>query len=253
MMIDAHCHLEQKNYGSKLDFLLKEWKSKLKFIISSCAHPNDIEKTMWIYDKYAPFVQICIGLHPEFIGKLLVGQEEETIDFIKKHKNEIVAIGEIGLDYHWIKEEKLQEEQRKLFSRLLRLAKELDKPVVIHCWEAEKDTLDILEKEGFKGRKVLLHLFQGRKFIDRVIKNNWFVSIGPSIARSKDIKKIVRDMPLNQIMLETDSPWFKQDGQKYGKPTNVIIPLKKIAEIKKIDVTKVEKQTDLNAKAFFNL
>ena len=113
--------------------------------------------------------------------------------------------------------------------------------------------LDILEEEGMKGKKVLMHLFNDKEFLQRVVKNGWFISIGPGIAKSKDIKKIARDAPLDRIMLETDSPWFGQEGQKYGTPLNVKVACEKIAEAKKINILEVEKQTDLNAISFFGL
>jgi TatD DNase family protein len=253
-MIDVHCHLEQKDYDAKLDFLIPEWKKELKFVISSCAHPEDLEKTSRVYYRYRPFVKICIGLHPQFIKELLEGEDEEkTIAFIKEHRKDIAAIGEVGLDYHWIKEPKWQEEQKKMFIKFIELAKELNLPLVIHSWDSTLDAVEILEKEGMKNHKVLFHLLQEKQAIAKIIESGWFISIGPGIARSKDIKKIARDMPLNKIMLETDSPWFKQEGQEFGEPINVKVVCQKIAEIKKISEKEVEAQTDKNAIEFFGL
>ncbi len=104
-----------------------------------------------------------------------------------------------------------------------------------------------------KNKKVLMHMFGDRKFLARVIDNGWSISIGPGILTSKDKRKIARDAPLNKILLETDSPWFAQEGQKYGAPLNVKLVAKKIAEIKHLSIEEVEKQTDLNAIEFFGL
>ncbi len=252
-MIDCHCHLEAEIYAKEIEKFIKKLKSQLKFVISSVAATDELERALELYNKFSPFMQLCVGLHPIYIKQLREKHILKTMDFIKEHKDKIVGIGEIGLDYNHVKEKEWQEKEKELFVRFLRLAKELDKPVVIHCWKAEEDTISILEQEGFSRRKVLLHLFQGKEFINRVIKNNWLISIGPSIARSKDIKKIARDIPLNNLLLETDSPWFAQEGQKYGTPLNVKVACEKIAEIKKISISEVEKQTDLNAISFFNL
>jgi TatD DNase family protein len=254
-MIDVHCHLEQKEYANKLDELIPKWKQTLKFIISSCAHPQDLQLTWEIYKKFRPFVKICIGLHPEYIKELKEDDIEQIISFIKLHQKDIVAIGEIGLDYHWVKEPEFQEKQKEMFRIFIKLAKELNLPIVIHSRDAREDTIQILKQEGMKDKKVLMHLMNDKESLQRIIENNWFVSIGPGIAKSKDIKKIARDMPLNRILLETDSPWFaqKEQGQEFGEPINVKIACEKIAEIKKISVEDVEKQTDLNAKEFFNL
>ncbi|MFH1823271.1 MAG: TatD family hydrolase [archaeon] len=250
-MIDCHMHIEQKEYQKNIDEFVSKWKKELKSIISSACAPKELEKALVLYKKFQPFLQISIGIHPTYIKRITEANIKKTIEFIKKNKENIVSIGEIGLDYYWIKEEEFREKQKELFRKMIRLAKELDLPIVVHSRDAREDTMDILKKEGAK--KVLMHLFTDKKELPRVIQNNWSISIGPSIAKSKDIKKIARDMPLNRILLETDSPWFKQEGQKFGQPTNVIVPLKKIAEIKKISEEEVEKQTDLNAKKFFNL
>ncbi len=254
-MIDSHCHLEQKELYNRLEKLIPKWKQELKHIISSCAHPQDLDKTLEIYEKYHPFVKICIGLHPEFIKELKEEDVERVIGFIKEHKDDISAIGEIGLDYHWIKEPEWQQKQKTLFKRFIELSKQLNLPLIIHSWDSTQDAIDILEQHGMKGKKVLMHLLQDKSVISKIIENNWYISIGPSITKSKTIKKIARDIPLNRILLETDSPWFKQEeqGQEFGEPINVKIACEKIAEIKKISVQEVENQTDENAGEFFRL
>ncbi len=252
-MIDCHCHLEQKEFSDR-DKIIKQCKQQLKAIITCCAHPDDLDLTFNLIKKYQGFVFCTIGIHPEFIKDINKKQIQETIEAIKKNKQNILSIGEIGLDYWWIKEQEQEwrEKQKILFRRLIKLAKELNKPLVIHSRNASEDTIKILEKENIQ-QKVLMHLFQDRKLLNRVINNNWFISIGPGIKKSKNIRKIARDMPLKNIMLETDSPWFAQPGQTIGTPLNVNIAAEKIAEIKKLSLEQIEKQTDLNAIKFFNL
>lgn len=252
-MIDCHCHLEQKDYDTDRKQVIEQCKQQLKAVITCCAHSKDIDLTLDITKKHSGFVFCTIGLHPEYIKEITDQDIETTIKAIEQNKDLIVAIGEIGLDFHWIKEPELREKQKKLFVKMIQIAKELDKPLVIHARAAFKETIDILEQEGMKGRKVLMHLFQDKKQLQRVIENGWSISIGPGIARSKDTRKIARDAPLDRILLETDSPWFAQEGQKKGTPLNVKIAAQKIAEIKKISFEEVEKQTDLNAIEFFNL
>lgn len=252
-MIDAHCHLEQKEYDGKLDELIERWKKGLRFIVSSCAHFEDLNKTIEIYEMYKPFVRVCIGLHPEFIKNLREEQIEAVFKFIRRHVNDIVAIGEVGLDYHWVKEPEWREKQKTLFIRFIRLAKELNLPLVVHSWAGEKEAIAILENEGMRKKKVLMHCLTEKDVVQKVIENDWFVSIGPGILKSKDVKRIVRDMSINKLMLETDSPWFKQEGQEFGEPINVKFVLEKIAEIKKIPIQEVEKQTDRNAIDFFHI
>ncbi|MEM2089998.1 MAG: TatD family hydrolase [Candidatus Pacearchaeota archaeon] len=251
-MIDSHCHLEQKEFENKLDFFIPKWREELSFIVSSCAHPDDIEKTLEIYRKFKPFVRICIGFHPEFV-EAKEKEIEKVVEFISEHKKEIVAIGEVGLDYWEIKNESSQEKQKQLFSKFIKLAKKLALPLVVHSREASKDCVELLEQHEMQGKRVLMHLFQSRELLKRIEGNGWFISIGPGILKSKNAKKIAKAMPIQHILLETDSPWFAQPGQDFGIPLNVKIVCEKIAEIKKIPLAEVEKQTDENAIEFFNL
>jgi len=220
-------------------------------LVTSCAHYKDLNLTLEIAKKYKGFVFCCLGLHPEFIKDLDEEKKNEYIQAIEKNRDKISAIGEIGLDYFWIKDKEWQEKQKKMFIEFIELSKKLNLPLVIHSRDAMPDTLDILEKEGMQNRKVLLHLFGEKELLKRVIDNGWSISIGPLILKNKEIRKIARDCPIEKIMLETDSPWFG-DGKR-GTPLNAIKAAEKIAEIKKISLEEVEKQTDLNAKAFFNI
>lgn len=255
-MIDVHCHLEQKDYEGKREKIILECKKRLKAIITCAAHPNDFNFTVSLMNDHVGFVFCSFGIHPLYIkdfGENEIGSAISKIENLRKNNDKIVAIGEVGLDYYWVKEREWQEKQKILFREMIVLSKKLDLPLLIHSRDAMADTISILEEEGMKNKKVLMHLFTERKFLQRIIENNWFISIGPSIGKSKDIKKITRDMPLNKIMLETDSPWFKQEGQDFGTPLNTLFVCRKIAEVKNLTEEEIEKQTDLNAINFFKL
>lgn len=253
LMIDCHCHLEQKDYDKDREQVIEQCKRELKAIITCCAHPQDLELTLKLVKTHQGFVFCTISLHPEFIKELSKVEIEATIEKIKQNKSQIVGIGETGLDFYWIKEPEWREKQKKLFIKFIELAKKLDLPLVIHSRDARLECIEILEKQGMQHKKVLMHLFTDRKNLPRVIDNGWFISIGPGITKSKDARKNARDMPINKIMLETDSPWFAQAGQEKGTPLNVRIACEKIAEIKHLAPHEIERQTDLNAIRFFNL
>lgn len=250
-MIDVHCHLEQKDYKEDLDKVIKECKKSMKALVMSCAHYEDLEYSLEIAKKYKGFVFLCLGLHPEFIKDLDEEKKTEYIHQIMKNKDKIIGIGEIGLDYFWIKDNEWQEKQKQMFIEFIHLAKKLNLPIIIHSRNAMQETIEILEKEGMKNKKVLLHLFGAKEFLPRILENGWSISIGPLIQKNKEIRKIARDAPLTSIMVETDSPWFGF-GER-GTPLNTFKAAEKIAEIKKLPIQEIEKQTDLNAKSFFNL
>lgn len=249
---DVHCHLEQKDYDEDRDEFIKHLKTKLSGLITCSAHINDLEKSIKISEEHKNFVYLMVGIHPTYIKDLTEKQINDFINKITKLKDKIIAIGEVGLEYHWIKDEKLREKQRRLFIIFINLAKKLNKPLVIHSRDAQEDTFKILEKEG-KGLKILLHCFSYHKEAERVKKNKWFVSIGPGILRSKPTRKSAKKLPLQKIMLETDSPWFAIGDQKRGTPENVLKVAEKIAELKKLDIKKVIRQTNKNAREFFGL
>lgn len=248
-MIDSHCHLEQKDYDKDRDEFIKSLKKELKAVVTSCAHPKDIDLTLEIARKHKNFVFACIGLHPEYIKELKESELGNIIEKIRQHKNDIVGIGEVGLDFNWVKEKEWQEKQRELFVEMISLAKEIRKPLVIHSRNAYEEVIRILEQEDAK--EVLLHMWGEKKLVDRINENNFFVSIGPIIARSKNHKRIARDIPIERILLETDSPWFGDGGR--GTPLNIKIPCQKIAEVKKLSFEEVWRKCGQNSISFFKL
>ncbi|MDT7858525.1 MAG: TatD family hydrolase [Candidatus Aenigmarchaeota archaeon] len=248
-MIDVHCHLEHEKFRNNKE-IIQSFRKYLKAIITSSPHPKDFEYTLNLKKEFEGFVFACVGLHPEYIEEF----SEETLDnfeeFVKTNKNDIISIGEIGLDYFWIKDEKLREKQKWLFEKLIEFAKSVSKPITVHIRDAYEDALKILE--GIDYQKVHLHMFGGDKFLDKVLANEWKISVGPILLRSKTHKKIVKKLPLERIMLETDSPWIKIDG-KESMPIDVKIVAEKIAEVKNVSLEEVERKTDENAISLFKL
>ncbi len=272
-MIDVHCHLEQRDYNTDLDQVIENCKKAgLKAVVTSCPNPKDVERTFEIQEKYKGFVYACLGLHPEYIKEFSERDVDQYLELVKKSKDKIVGLGEIGLDFHWIKESSWQQKQKEQFKNLISFSKEIRKPLVVHCREASEETLNILESEDAK--KVLLHMFPGKNLIDRVVENNWLISINYLVTRSKDYKKIARDVPLENLTLETDAPWngvqksidsvtssdiiFKENKELNlatlrSDPSTIKLTAEKIAEIKGLDFESVWKKCGENAVKFFNM
>jgi TatD DNase family protein len=248
-MIDVHCHLEQPDYDSDREQVIENCKQQLKAIITSCAHPKDFDLTMQLVEKYKGFVFATVAIHPEFIKEISEREKEEFFSLVRKNREKIVGIGECGLDFK-IEEEDWREKQKELFLESISLAKELKMPLVIHAREAFAEAIEILEKNGAKD--VLMHFFSAKELLEKIIENGWFISVNTTLLTSKKIKKIVRDMPLEKIMTETDSPWLGQEGKR-NDPSSVKLVIQKIAEIKKVEKEEVDKITTENAIKFFNL
>jgi len=248
-MIDVHCHLEQKDFDKDRQQVIDLCRKELKALVTCCAHPRDFELTMKMVSDNKGFVFASAGIHPEYVKEISQPEKESFFDAIRKNKNNLVAIGETGLDYNWIKETEWREKQKQMFIEFINLAKELDLPLIIHSRDAMAETLEILEEQ--KAERALLHLFGDKNQLRRVIDNGWFISIGPLIKQSKLHKKIVRDCPIEQIMLETDSPWF--GFGKRADPTCIKLVCEKIAEVKKIGFEEAWQKCGNNAKKFFIL
>jgi len=264
-MIDAHCHLEQKQYDKDREAVIGLCKKELDAVVTTCAHPKDLDLTMQMVDKYRNFIFAATSIHPEYVKDITEEQKEDYIQLIKKNKEKIVAIGETGTDYWWIKDEEWRTKQRKLFIEMIDLADSLKLPLVIHSrnsresTKAIEDAISLLEES--KTDRVQMHMYSSRRWLNRVLKNGWLISVNTLLLRSKGLTKIVRDTPLKQLMLETDAPWLavgddgavKKPNQKRNLPTAVKLVAEKIAEIKKTTIQNVDKTTTDNAIKFFKI
>lgn len=251
-MIDCHTHLEQLDFDSDRDEVIEKCREAgLKAVITCCARSEDFKLTMEMVDKWKGFVFATVGIHPEFIKNIKEKEVEDFLEVIKKNKNKLVAIGEIGMDFYWVKEKSWQDKQKELFIQLISSAKELKKPIVIHSRESEEECIRILEQEDAK--QVLMHMFGANQLTGRVIENGWNVSANAILLRSKKHKKVIRDMPIDQIMLETDAPWLHPSGKGRNDPTSIRVVAERVAEIKKLPFGEVWKQCGVNAVGFFRL
>jgi TatD DNase family protein len=248
-MIDAHCHLEQKDYDSDRKEVISRCKEVLKAVVFSCANPKDFQKSLEIVSKYPCFVFLTTGFHPEYIKEFSGEEIDNYFNMIRQNHSKIVAIGECGLDYHWTKEEEWREKQKWLFIKHINLAKELNLPLVIHSREAEEECLNILEEQ--KAEKVLMHFFSDKNLVERAIGDGFFISINTLVLQSKSIRKILKKTPLERLMTETDAPWL--GFGKRNEPIAVKSVIEKISELEKIPVEKVDEATTRNAVELFGL
>ncbi len=252
-MIDVHCHLEQPNYKNDRNEIIEKCKKQLNAVISSCAHPKDFNLTLKLTEKFKGFVFSTVGIHPKHVNEISSKDIDTFIERIKDSRGKIVGIGETGLDYYWIKESKWREKQEELFVQLISLSKELKLPLVIHSRDSYEGTVKILEREDAKS--VMMHMFGANQLTSRIVENGWYASMNTIVLKSKKHKKVVRDTPIEQLLLETDSPWLapKDFGSRRNDSTAVRYVAEKIAEIKKVRFEEVDKSTTENAIRFFQL
>lgn len=251
-MIDAHCHMEQHDYDSDRNTVIDACKQAgLKAVITCCAHPRDWKLTMQMIEKHRDFVFASASIHPQYARDIPKKEADAFMELLRENRGKIIAIGETGLDYNWAKEQEWRERQAELFRRFIALSKELDKPLVIHARDAYGEVVEILEQENAKN--VMLHMFGANQLVKRVIDNGWHVSMNAIVLKSKKHGKVVRDMPLERLMLETDSPWLHPSGSGRNDPRSIRQVAERIAEIKKLPFDEVWQRTAENAVEFFDL
>lgn len=258
-MIDTHCHLEQPDYDADREAVIERCSKILHAVIISCANPKYFNLTMELVKRHSGFIFATASVHPQYVKAIDENLVTDYLERIRSNRDTIVAIGETGLDYNWIKEAEWRVKQKHLFANLITLAERLQRPLVIHSRDATEDVISMLEERGAKS--VQMHMFTSRPLLKRVIDNGWLISVNTLLLTNKTVKKIVRDCPLEQMMLETDSPWLgigkdgtiKSKNSVRNEPTAVNLVAKEIADIKKLDLEDVDRQTTNNALDFFQI
>jgi len=249
MLVDAHCHLSMGRLARKLPEVIKRAKERnLIAIVTSTISPEDFSVTRKLVEKYKGYVFISLGLHPPGVNPTTL---MKTIELIKKHQREIVAIGEVGLDYYWVKDEKRREFQRAAFREFIKLSDETNLPLVIHSREAGHDTFKILEECDAK--RVMLHCFSdSTDMAAYAVKKGWLISIPTTVTRRKVHKDAASVTPLDSMLVETDSPFLSPFGG-VNEPANVYYAVEAIARIKGVDIETVANKTSENALKFFEI
>ena len=250
MMIDTHCHILKEDYDNNEE-VIKNMEDNI--MIVSTASPKDIKEVKELTKQYKN-IYGTIGIHPEYADTYNI----EDLKIIEKNlKNEkIVGIGEIGLDYHYTKENK--EKQKELFIKQIHLANKYNKTIVVHSRDAMEDTYNIIKEHKKDNIKCDLHCYSGSlEMAKKFIKINTKFGIGGVLTfkNEKKLKEIIKELDLENFVLETDSPYLTPEplrGKK-NEPANIKYVAKKIAELKNIDIEEVLKITTNTAKNLFDL
>ncbi len=246
-MIDTHCHIF-KEYYSNIDEIITS--SDVYMIVAGVDDKSNLEVIELVnkYDK----VYGVIGIQPEEVSNMTNNSIKIIEDNIDNPK--IVGIGEIGLDYHW--DDSNKEKQKEVFRKMLDIASKNNKTVVIHSRDAIKDTYDILK--DYKNLKVVLHCYSSSlDMAKEFIKMNVMLGIGGVVTfkNSKKLVEVVKDIPIDNLVLETDSPYLSPEPYRgtTNIPNNIKFVAQKIAQIKNISYEEVIEKTTKNAIKQFDL
>lgn len=252
VFIDTHCHLDFPEFDIDRDEVIKRAQERgIGYIINIGAHLESSKKSLELA-KAHDLIYAVIGIHPHDADAFNESARNSIKSFLKEKK--VVAVGEIGLDYY--RNLSSVENQKRAFSGLLGLAKDYNLPVVIHCRQAEHDVLGILK--DFLPIKAVVHCFSGGPdFLKGCLDKDFFISFTCNITykKAQGLRDIVKAVPLERIMLETDAPYLSPEGLrgKRNEPCNVKVAAEEIARIKGEQVQRVAEITTNNAKEFFNL
>ncbi|MFX0022863.1 MAG: TatD family hydrolase [Candidatus Hermodarchaeota archaeon] len=247
MLIDIHCHA---NLYLTLEEIIKEAKKAgVEKIISVGMSFTSLERILEISDRFNT-IYPALGIHPEEVGmnKEIKNQLDSVIDLIKKNNERICAIGEIGLDHHFVKQKGLYPLQKEIFEMMLGLAQDLNLPVNLHTKGAEKLVFEMLPSYNIPN--VNIHWYSGpEQFLNLGIDRGYYFSITPAISYSPAVKNTVLKVDKEFLLLESDGP-VKYSGI-IGTPAMVREVLNSISKLKKIDSKELEIQIESNTRIIF--
>lgn len=231
--IDIHCHLDMC-YDIP-SCVARARQADVKAIVTQGVNPKSNRAALELSRKYKE-VKAALGLYPLDAVKLSDAEIDKEIQFIRENRKEFIAIGEVGLDF---KEDSTEHERQKyIFNKIVSVAIELDKPIIVHSRKAENICIELLKKA--KAKKVIMHCFSGKfKLVERIRDNGWFLSIPTNVKYSEQFQNIAKAIPLTNLFCETDSPFLHPDKEKNNEPANVIESYKTIAVLKGISLEDV--------------
>jgi TatD DNase family protein len=261
-LVDVHTHLDHPQFEKDLLDVIK--RAKAAGIVAVITQGVDHERNLALLElaKLDPMIKVAFGMYPldalnvEVDPELAAGDDysrrtktsfADTLDAIEEHKDAIIAIGEVGMDFKYSKD---HETQSANFRQIVRLAKRIHKPLIVHSRNAEKEILDILEDEQYF--HVDMHCFSGsRKLLERGIKLGLMFSIPTNVVRNQQFQQAVEALPIGNILTETDAPYLGPYKDLRNEPANIKEAILKIAELKRMDPVEVANAIYFNYQKMF--
>ncbi|MFH1786957.1 MAG: TatD family hydrolase [archaeon] len=247
MLIDTHAHLTLKNFNKDRETVIQRARQKLEFVVEVGVNFLTNEKALALASSHADFIHPSLGLHPMDSSP----EEVEKVSAqIMEHKDQIISVGEIGLDYHHEKDEKNRAAQRETFSKILALCEKLQKPVVTHTREAEKDSLEVLS--SYKLKSVIMHCFSNNALAGECLDRGYWISVPTTVCFAQDKQELAKAIGLERLLLETDAPFLSPIRASRNEPIYVEKSAMKISQVLNTTFENVSSRTTQNAKEAFN-
>lgn len=256
MIFESHAHYDDEQFDNDREELLKSMKENgIETIINVGSDFRGCEKTVELMNKY-DFIYGAIGIHPSDIRDL----NDDTCRWLEEKATleKIVAIGEIGLDYYWDKEEEVQKAQREWFEWQMELAKREGLPVIIHSRDAAEDTLKLMKRIHAEEIPGVIHCFSySKEMAAEYVKMGYYIGIGGVVTfkNAKKVKEVAATVPMERILLETDCPYLAPEPNRGTRNSSLNLPYvaAEIAHIRGITPEEVIEATRRNAQRLFGV
>jgi len=250
-LVDTHAHLEEiENLGQ---VLAEARLANVAAIIAVGSDYKSNQKVLQLAKAYKGFVYPALGWHPWNINE---SEIDRNLEFIEAHIDEAVTVGEIGLDYHKkVRARADKDLQKKVLKELLGVAKAHKKPVVIHSRYAWRDALDLVEEAQLE--KAVFHWYTGTSSVLRdIVSQGYFISATPAVEYHEEHRRAVKEIPMERMLLETDSPVVYRRGSEFeyeARPADIIRSLKGAARLRGVSEAQIAEVTTANALRLFGI
>lgn len=254
MIFDSHAHYDDKAFDEDRDRLLLQLpEDGVGTVVDVGASIESTRRAIALAEEY-DYIYAAAGVHPDETGEL----NEENFQWLKEQcgRKKVVAVGEIGLDYYWDKEN--HDLQKNWFVRQLRMAKELDLPVIVHSREAAADTMAVLKQEYVPGLPVVIHCYSYSLEMAREYLNmGYYLGIGGVLTfkNARKLKEVAAEAPVEKLLLETDCPYLAPvpNRGKRNDSRNLRYVAEELGRIKGMTAEEVIRITEQNARRFYRL
>lgn len=263
-LVDVHCHLNHEKFKQNIDKILENAAlAGVKRIIAAGVNPATNREVLALAKKHPQIIRCTLGIYPTDALNLPNGGEPETglsrgdffdlndeLKFIEKNKEQIAGVGEAGLDYKMVKDEALIKKQKENFQKVIELCEKIKKPIVVHSRNAEKDCVEMLMSSKIKN--IVMHCFEGRKNVIKTAADfGMNFSIPAIIGKLQHFQTLVEMTGMSQLLTETDAPWLAPVAGTTNEPANVLLTVKKIAEIKGMTAEETANNIFMNYQRIF--
>jgi TatD DNase family protein len=275
--IDTHAHVNFNAYKKDGEEILQKALNEGVLVVNVGSQYSTSQRAIEYAHKFETGIWAIVGIHPIHLDKKTVHIDSEELDSVLEIKangedydaekylelakdEKVVAVGEVGLDYHHFEEnenvEPMKEKQKEVLIKFIELANLVNKPVMLHCWDGYDDLLEILEKHPVNKRGIVHSFIGSYKTANKFIEFGYKIGLNGIITYGESYNRLIKEIDLKNIVIETDCPYLTPrplEKEKRNEPIFVKLVAEKIAEVKEISIEEVARITTENAKKIFDI